>query len=421
MADRDIYSAEQLEKIRATLKSTLGEGSAQALANLDTRFTAAESSEAAQAKKSPRKVEEPAKEAAAAVDIAAVIQEGSIKRLLETLGEVKEDPAGTRSLVAALLQHNEVKAFHMVEALGKVSQDRELVDALVHGIVTRKGVNPLIDALRFAVISPEAMKSLAMAIAEQGTVNHIIRSIATAPRNQEAAEIIWAMEVMGKGTMEQMLESLNLMEATSPGVVILATGVVNRKEVAIEPLVRALGSVKGNSKAESILAVELSRQADIPALITLLEKYVSDRTEAGEILVTKLVHRSLESRGRVKLLAKAAGNMRSDSSASKILAWGIIEQGDDAQLERAYPKMNAAPEARSILGLGISKKLGKIKALKLLGKDFFTASKASAQIEANLSAARKRYHWILKEVLGESLEEKKPASAREGLMKDLKE
>ncbi|MBF0294239.1 MAG: hypothetical protein HQL96_03545 [Magnetococcales bacterium] len=422
MPDRDQYTSEQLAKIRATLEEALGNEASQALDNLDHRFVAASEETGETPGAGGRRGGAPVveDEKKSSVDVESVIQEGRLKKMLEALGKIQEDPEQMRTMVAEILRHREVKAFHMVDAMSKVANDVELVNALAHGIVSHKGVNPLIDGLRHATISPEAMKSLAMGIADQGTVNHIIRAIATAPPNQPEAEIIWAMEVMGRGSMEQMLEAIKLLSNTSPGAIILATGIVNRKEVAIEPLVRALSATKGNAKATTILAVALTKLADTSALITLLEKYVSDDTEGGEILSAKLVQRSLEEKGRPKQMAKAAKVVHGNSMAGKILCMGIVDQGDPQQLEMAYQRIGH-PVGKQMLAVGISKKLSALKALQLLGGDYFKLSKLQAVADTATREARQRYAWILQNVLGESLEPKKTVSAREALAQEFKQ
>ncbi|MBF0125975.1 MAG: hypothetical protein HQM02_02080 [Magnetococcales bacterium] len=423
MAERDQYTSEQLAKIRATLAEALGDDASQALDNLDHRFVAASEELAAEASHGPgarKSHSDGDDEKKSSVDVESVIQEGRLKKMLETLDKIQDDSEQVRTLVAEILRHREVKAFHMVDAMSKVTNDVELVNALAHGIVSHKGVNPLIDGLRHATISPEAMKSLAMGVAEQGTVNHIIRAIATAPPNQPEAEVIWAMEVMGRGSMEQMLEAIKLLANTSPGAIILATGIVNRKEVAIEPLVRSLSATKGNAKATTILAVALTKLADTGSLVTLLEKYVTDDTDAGEILTVKLVQRSLEEKGRPKLMAKAARVMHANSMAGKILCMGIVDQGDPGQLEATYQRIGH-PVGKQMVAVGISKKLSALKALQLLGGDYFKLSKFQATADAATKEARQRYNWILMHVLGESLEPKQTISAREALTKGLKQ
>ncbi|MBF0260709.1 MAG: hypothetical protein HQL97_02560 [Magnetococcales bacterium] len=432
MAGRDIYTQEQLDKIRDILKDALGEKAPQALDNLATRFVPAQEFPEEPGKGAAgRKGGGPAasggssyehhEEKKSNVDVEGVIQEGKLKKMIEVLSKLQDDPAQVRTMIAEILRHPEVKAFHMVDAMSRVTGDMELVNALAHGIVSHKGVNPLIDGLRHATISPEAMKSLAMGIAEQGTINHVIRAIATAPPDQPDAEIIWAMEVMGRGTMEQMLEAIKLMANESPGTTILATGIVNRKEVAIEPLVRSLTATKGNSKATAILAVALTKIADTAALVTLLEKYVTDDTDAGEILTAKLVQRSLEEKdkSKPKVMARAARMMRGDSMAGKILAWGLVQEGDPMQMEGAFMRINHV-SGKQILACGIAKKLGSMKALRLLGGDYFKLSKMQAVADAATREAKQRYEWVIYTLLGELPPSQKPAmSAREALAKGL--
>lgn len=424
MAERDLYTSEQLAKIRATLKEALGSLAYSALENLDQRFTAAtefpvDEGGSGMGNRRGGSISSKDDDKKPSVDLESVIHEGRLKKMLDTLAKIQNEPDQVRTLVAEILRHREVKAFHMVEAMSRVTGDVELVNALAHGIVSHKGVNPLIDGLRHATISPDAMKSLALGVAEQGTVNHVIRAIATAPPDQPEAEIIWAMEVMGRGSMEQMLEAIKLMANDSPGTTILATGIVNRKDLAIEPLVRAITASKGNTKATSILAVALTKLADTPALVTLLEKYVTDDTDAGEILTAKLVQRSLEEKGRPKLMAKAARVMNGNSMAGKILAMGIVDQGDPIQLEMAYQRMNHLTGKQTVAA-GIAKKLSAFHALRLLGGDYFKLSKIQAVADATIKEARQRYNWIILNILGEELEPKKQVSARVALVEELR-
>jgi hypothetical protein len=273
---------------------------------------------------------------------------------------------------------------------------------LVDGITSKKGINPLIDALRNATGSPKAMKTLATSIAEQGSVNHLIRSIATAPQGQQEAETIWAMEIMGKGSMEQLLEAMKLLDDASPGIVILAAGLINRKEIAIEPLVRALAAAAENPKASGILAHAMTQIADETQLITMLEKYVTDDTEAAEIFVSKLVHASSKEKGRAKILSKACGFMRGESMTGKILAMGIVKQKNESQLEKAYARMKTHPVGRKMIAVAI-KNLGGMKAIKLLGGAFFQVSKFEDEARTASSEAKKRYKEIVEGVLKETV------------------
>ncbi|MBF0348796.1 MAG: hypothetical protein HQL81_14105, partial [Magnetococcales bacterium] len=190
------------------------------------------------------------------------------------------------------------------------------------------------------------------------------------------------------------------------------------KEVAIEPLVRALTSCKDNPKASAILSVELTRQADLNSLVTLLEKYISDGTAAGEIIISRLVFRSMIERGRTKLLAKAARFVKGDSMAGKILAMGIVDLGDGAEMEKAFPRISSHPMGQKIVAVGLHKKLGGLKALRLLGSSFFKISKFQDEVNAATKEARARYNQIVKEVLGEDPNASK-VSAREKLSKEL--
>lgn len=417
MATRDIYTADQLERIRNTLKNTLGEASDQALENLSQRFKPAQEDAGEEAKLAQMR-----EKSEKNVNVDEIVASGTLSRMMDAMTLFQGEPEKQLIVVPAILAHKDIKSSHMVDALSKVGDNVQMVEMLVEGVTALKGVNPLIEALRYATPSSNAVLALAKTIAEQGTVNHLIRTIAGAPRNQPEAEIVWAMEVMRKGSLEQMLEAINLMDDKSPGVVILATGVVNRRDVGIEPIVRALTNSKGNAKACGILAVELSQLADINALITLLEKYVSDTTEAGEILTAKLVHRCLNAKSRDKLLGKACRHMHDDSSAGRILAMGIYEQGDAEQLERAFFRMEKHPSGQKIIMLGISKKLNVIKIVRLIGKEYFQLSKQIPAIEASLKETKKRYHWVVQNILGEEIvtaEEAKKASAKNKLAKEL--
>ncbi|MBF0585095.1 MAG: hypothetical protein HQL80_12795 [Magnetococcales bacterium] len=397
MAQKDIYTAEQLERIRSTLGASLGDKSAQALETLETRFAPAPdiSEEDAKLMKLREKLE------TKSVDVDAVIATGRLPAMISSLDRAKEEPEKQKRLVSVILNHKEAKAPSLVEALSKVSDKLELVEMLVAGIVAQRGVNPLIDALRYATISQTAYNTLAKGIAEQGTVNHMIRTIGTAPRGQPDAELMWAMEIMRKGTLEQMLESMNLLEDDSPGIVALATGVTNRKDVGVEPMVRALAHCKNNAKASAILSRALTDVADVNAIVVILEKYISDGSDAGEIITVKLVHRTKFAKSREGLLFKACRHMRADSMAGKILAMAIYDLGDADKMADAYQRMQAHPNGQKILAMGAYKKLSAFKAMALLGKKYFQMSPIMAEAEEYLKEARKRYEWVLREVLEE--------------------
>ncbi len=413
MAERDLYTSDQLAKIRETLAESLGESSGGALENLDSRFTAKEESEAAdeatggkgkkKADKTPAQAEEE-KEAKEGENLALILEENKLKDMIAAVGDFKDSKDDVHELIGAVLRHREVKAFHLVECLAKIRRDDiDLIDALVDGITSRKGINPLIDALRYATESDKAVKALAMGIAEQGSVNHLIRSIATAPSGLKEAETIWAMEIMGKGSMEQLLEAMKLLDDNSPGIVILAVGLTNRKEIAIEPLVRALAASAENPKACAILAVALTKLTDVHQIVTLLEKYVTDDTEAAEILVSKLVLSSSKRNDKGAELPKACGYMRGSSMSGKILAQGIIEQGGPAQMEKAFNRMKSHGTGQKMIAIAIKNKLGGMKAIKLLGGLFFQLGKFEDEARSATSEAKARYKEIVTTILKEKL------------------
>lgn len=397
MAGASRFTPEQLEKIRSTLKGNLGDDSAKVLQSLDKRFTA-ETDAGQEIIMEDVEDETPGKPARVSgqINVARIIQEGKIEKMVETLGQVKENPAAIKALVNALLQGEDTKAFHLVETLSKVRTDPELTLALVRGIVSKKGINPVIEALRHATASQEAMRLLAQNIAENGTVSHIIRAIATVHKNAEV-EVVWAMEVIAKGTVEQMLEALNLMDKESTGVIILATGIINHKEVVIGQLVQALSGCKDNAKASSIVATELARRADVNSLVTLLEKYLSDDTDAGEIVVCKLVEK-----GRILQLLEACRHISANSIAGRILATGIIQRADPEQLLKAYKMLSSNVVARQIIGLDLVKKKGKLMALRDLGKEVLDLVKNQAEIESFAKKAQKRMEWVLSNELQEA-------------------
>lgn len=401
MASGSNYTAEQLESIRKTLSSSLGDKSSQALESLQTRFTPAPDLTEDEAKLERMRATDEKK-----VDVDRMITLGRMSGMLKTLMEVKEDAGKQKKLVAAIIDHPDAKASDLVEALHGASNRRDLVEALVAAITAQKGVNPLIEAMRYAVISPNAINSLARSIAEQGTVNHLIRTIGTAPRNQPDAEVVLAMEIIRKGSIEQMIEALNLLDDASPGTVIIATGVVNRKEVGIEPLVRAMNNCKHNTKASGLIALEVTKRAEINALITLLERYISDDSDAGEILTAKLVNSSLPNypkEGEDSLMLKACRHMHANSMAGKILVMGIMEQKDLAQMESAYLRLNGHPRAQQIMGLGLFKAANFLKATRLLGKEYFRMSKLQPELEAEIKRTKERFAHLITDILGEEV------------------
>ncbi|MBF0588461.1 MAG: hypothetical protein HQL53_04975 [Magnetococcales bacterium] len=419
---RNRYSAEELDKIKSTLQDALGDqGGSLAAQNLDERFVA---SEVAQA-------EEAAAAAAAAaddpnpksgvkeslIDVAMVLKNGKLLEILKALAEV-EDPKEIRQLVAAVLKHGDTKSFHLVEALKKVKEDKELVNALVHSMTSRKGVNPLIESLKYALISPDAMKSLALSISDQGTVNHVLRAVASAPTDQPDCEIIWCMEVIGKGNIEQMLDGLKLIDSKSPGMVILATGIVNRGEAKVESMVRALGNAQDNPQAAAILVTRLCGMVDVPSLVSLLEKYVQDTSEAGEIVAARLAQKCANQKGRAKLLASACRFVKKDTMTGRILASGLAKKTNVDQIERGYRNLSACPSGRGIVGLELIRIKGKFGALRVMGKVMLDIQKKQSEYLTARKEAEARAKALVQKNFPEDAEESPAAASEEGKAAD---
>ena len=416
MAEHDTYTSAQLEKIRGTLSDSLGNSSNDAIDRLDERFVAKEDSPLSDATttRTTQPTEESRKKLAEKrkFDLDLLINKGNLQSMLAGVEYLKDDYGALLKLVRAILDHQQTKAFHLLEVLKILNKNPEILEMLVSGMIARKGINHLIDAMHIVKSNPESMKKLASSIADQGTVNHIIRTIATAPKEQPEAETILTMEVIARGTVKQILEVFKLIEPGSPGGVVLATGLVNRKEVTIESLVVAIKASKDDILATTILTVALANLADVPTLVNLLEKYISDTTYAGEILTSKLVHQSLNERGRIKLMAKAAQYMHSGSIAGQILAMGIVEQGDVVQMERAYNRMRTHPIGQKIVAVGIIEKLGTLKAMRILGSQYFNIAKFQTQVSSATKEARELYKHILKENL--AIVETRQAPSKKG-------
>ncbi|MBF0323352.1 MAG: hypothetical protein HQL62_10525, partial [Magnetococcales bacterium] len=382
MSQRDRYSADQLAKIRATLKDTLGEDAAKALENLDNRFVPTSASSGDDATKPKKKMERPtAASKASKIDVEELARSGEVGKMVEALSLVLEDPIKVKVLISGILNNGETKAMHLTESLSKVHKFPDLVDFLVQKIVSFKGINPLVESLKFATASPKAMRLLAQGIAEQGTVNHILRAIAGAPKNQDEAEVIWSMEVIGKGSIDQILDAMKLIDPLSPGSVILATGLINRQGIQVEPLVRGLTACKDNPKSSTLVAATLCKMIDVPALISILEKYLPDKCESAEIVVSKLVHRCADSSTRNHDMVDAARYIKADAMAGQILALGLIKLDNEDILYRGYKRLPANSMSKKMTALAYIKKKGKLMSLRTLGKEGWDLTKDAEAIE----------------------------------------
>ncbi|MBF0425602.1 MAG: hypothetical protein HQL66_07260 [Magnetococcales bacterium] len=410
MSQRDRYSADQLAKIRATLKDTLGDGASKALENLDSRFVPAQEtsdSDEEGAPKGKKRMDRPtAASKASKIDVEELARSGQIPKMLEALPVVLEDPTKVRVLIGAILNNGETKAMHLVDALSKVHKQADLIDPLVQKIVSLKGLNPLVDALKFSTASPNAMRILAQGIAEQGTVNHVLRAIAGAPKNQDEAEVIWSMEVIGKGSVDQILDAMKLIDPLSPGAVILATGLINRKGVTPENLVRGMTATKDNPKASVLVAATLCRRIEVPGLIGILEKYLPDKCEAAEVVVAQLVHRCVDFSTRNRDVVDAARYIKADSMAGQLLALGLIKLDNDEELIRGYRRLPAVSMARKMLALAVVKKKGKLMSLRSLGKEGWDLTKDTDAIEKATRVTQARYKWILTNLLPDDGEDR---------------
>ncbi|MBF0453315.1 MAG: hypothetical protein HQL72_00690 [Magnetococcales bacterium] len=392
------YTEEQIKQIRATLHATMGntlDGALDKLvARLDAKGGGEDTEETILNRPLPSQEEE--EEETQKLDLDAIIQSGNVAKLLLSLKKIKGDLETCDRIVDALLAHPKGKSFQLVDALEKTFHHPSILEKIVDGLVTRKGVTPLIEALKYTETSPSSATKLATAICHNGTVNHLIRSLATLPSGLSGAEIVLAMEIIARGGVQQILEACKLLSHHSPGIIVLATGLTNRQDPTIEPLVRALNAVSENHVASAILATKLAQISDPKSLVALLAKHLSDETSAGEILTCQLVYHCLQKEGGTKLMAKAARYMRQDSLSGNILAMGIVKQGNEKQMERAYNRMKSHPMGQKIVAAGIVKKLGKIKAIKILGRKIFKISGDEKSTKKAHKEALTQYEMILK-------------------------
>nr|CRH07923.1 Conserved protein of unknown function [Candidatus Magnetococcus massalia] len=402
---RDQFTQKQLDSIKEQLQKSLGdENSTKAVGNLENRFTAKEEEIIVEA--NPDVMDDPHAtggfKPGSKIDVDEVISEGKMGPMVATLGPlVKLDgrEADLKKVVDAIISHPEVKSFNLVEALGKVKKNVNMVELLVEQIANRKGINPLIDALKAAGKSKKAMAMLAQGISEEGTVNHLLRAIASAPRDQDEVEITLTMEVIGKGSLEQMLEAVKLIDPMSPGAVVLATGIGNLRTLPLEPLIRALTAIKDNEKAAFILTKRLVNTVEVPALVSLLEKYVSDITPPAQVVMTYLIHKVMIQPSRNVELSKATKVVRGDSITAQMLATALVKFGDQDALERAYKRMGACHNAKVILAVAFAKKGGMFGTIRKLGKPGWDMSKHSGEANKLMKGAWARCEELATDVL----------------------
>ncbi|ABK42852.1 hypothetical protein Mmc1_0326 [Magnetococcus marinus MC-1] len=400
---RDNFTQKQLDNIKSQLAKTLGDQSSTALENLDNRFTAREEEVIIEA--NPDVMDDHSAtggfKPGAKIDVDEVIAEGKLGPMLGTLGplvKIEEKKADLRRMVEAIINHPEIKAFNLVEALTRVRKNSEMVGLLVDQVVARKGINPLIDSLKVSGINKPAMQKLAAGIAEMGTINHLLRAIASCPKNQEEVEITLTMEVIGKGALEQMLEAIKLIDPMSPGAVVLATGVANVKNLPVEPCVRALTAVKDNEGGAQILAKRLVEMVEVPALVSLLEKYVSETTPAAHVVVTQLIHKVMIQPSRNKELIKATKAVRGDSMPAQMLATAIVKFCDKDDWERTFLRV-AGHNSKVILACAYGKQGGMFGTIRKLGKAGYDMSKNAAEANKLMKEAWDRCTEVARDVL----------------------
>ncbi|MEG3641510.1 hypothetical protein [Magnetococcus sp. PR-3] len=400
---RDNFTQKQLDSIKDQLSKSLGDKSGKALENLDSRFTAREEEVIVEA--NPDVMDDQSAtggfKPGSKIDVDEVIAEGKMAPLIGTLAplvKIEDKKADLRKVVEAVINHPEVKAYNLVEALTRVRKNSDMVALLVDQVVARKGINPLIDALKVSGVNKVAMQKLAAGIAEMGTINHLLRAIASCPKNQEEVEITLTMEVIGKGALEQMLEAIKLIDPLSPGAVVLATGVANVKSLPVEPCVRALTAVKDNEAGAQILAKRLVEMVEVPALVSLLEKYVTETTPAAHVVVTQLIHKVIIQPSRNKELVKATKAVRGDSLPAQMLATAIVKYCEKEVWEKVYPRMGGH-NSKVILACAYGKKGGMFGTIRKLGKAGYDMSKHTGEANKLMKEAWDRCEVVAREVL----------------------
>ena len=321
------------------------------------------------------------------------IKHEQIDNMVESIADIN-DPTERQKMVAAILEHGKLRDSHILLAMGQLQDQVELLDLFVEEVLLRNRFKLLIDALCLSTVSQHSVKRLSIAVLELNDLEKLILAIASVPKGLPETEIIWSMKVIEIGTFEQILKVIGLIAASSPATLILAKSLVTHKKVKSNALKRALSSCKGNEEASAIIVRALSRLSDVKMLLALLADQVADNTQAGEILVSKLVQKSLLSTEESRLIHTACQYMQGDSMAGKILAMGVIDLGNPDQLERAYNRMSEHKIGNKMLACALKAKLNKLQALSLLGKKYFQLNAKSSDIVAATKEARKRYLWI---------------------------
>ncbi|MBF0588653.1 MAG: PilZ domain-containing protein [Magnetococcales bacterium] len=259
-------------------------------------------------------------------------------------------------------QGNQDVTMELVEGLVKHGSSSELLAAFRH-LYPHEGhpgvellFNALLEKRHFATlmemlqILPEAspfMTPLCGCVVDAFRGEKLMEAVRRT-RNKPKIQSQLITNLVDRGSVDDFVQSLGFMEENPHGTMLVVDQISKRSDTS-DDYMRVIAMMRNMTRGDSNQALEVLLKKFIKvatdgALLQVLERYVSDQGEAGQILTSEMAHR-----GNPLLVAKAFKQVAMDSTSSMVLAYGLVQCGTREYIEAALEFCGSCPRARTIL------------------------------------------------------------------------
>ncbi|MBF0189412.1 MAG: hypothetical protein HQL50_15925 [Magnetococcales bacterium] len=284
-----------------------------------------------------------------APEVYAAIRDGDVAAMVALINEWHANPQVSADLAAGLAEHGNshtiLTAFKTLFGIGQ----SESTDRLFEALMERRHFNTLMELMQILPENSPYAEKLAQGLVGHFPSDKLIEAVSRT-RNKPTIQSILIEAMATTGTVDDFVESLSHLRDNLDATVKLAHRISDRSQSS-DDLVRVIATVRGALKGEAsdqaldILVKKFTRVASEPALLSVLERHISDHSLAGEFLVSEIVHR-----GRPEDMIKAFRQMTMDSMSSLFLALGLVRTGSLDQIRKALALSRTCPRAKLVLG-----------------------------------------------------------------------
>ncbi|MBF0621375.1 MAG: hypothetical protein HQL54_05565 [Magnetococcales bacterium] len=281
-------------------------------------------------------------------DIYEAIRDGNVEEMLVYLMEWHANETIRKEIIQGMAQkaHSPDLLFAFKHLLGLKEQAG--IEILFDAILERKHFKTILELFQILPPNSPMLMQLTDHVVTAFPSERVIEAL-NWTQNYPELQSRLIQRLVERGTVNDFIQSLGYMQDNAQGSVKMATQIADRS-TSINEMVNAIAVLKTYMRGESsrALAILIARfvgKAPDASLLQVLERHVSDHSAAGEIIMSELVHR-----GNPDDIIRAFKQVTMDSTASMILAYGLVKHGNVEQVKGVLTNLsNTCDKARTIL------------------------------------------------------------------------